>query len=217
MTLEDTTATSCYQLLSELLLYPEQRQEDRIRQLAPRVEAAPDPVRKPLLELLANPAIHDCGAYLEELEMSGNRPLYLGFYLFDEPESCQSAGTCGRNGYMIELSGIYRHYGLQLDGREMPDFLPLVLDFLALSADRREGAEGAVRIQLIERYLQPAVIAMHERFSEHGGPWLLAVDALAALLRAELAELGVVVPTASDPLRLITAQQSNTECPKEMP
>jgi nitrate reductase delta subunit len=211
-----STVIPCYQLLAELLLYPEGRNEDRIQQLVPLVENAPDPVRKPLLELLANPEIRDCGAYLEELEMSRNRPLYLGFYLFDEPESCQSAGTCGRNGYMIELSGIYRHYGLELDGRELPDFLPLALDFLALSADRRQGDEGAVRTLLIERYLQPAVVAMHERFSEHGGPWLLAVDALAALLRAELDEVGAVAPTASDPLRLITAQQSNTECPKEM-
>ncbi len=211
-----STVISCYQLLAELLLYPEERNKELIQQLGPLVEAAPDPVRKPLLELLANPAIHDCGAYLEELEMTRNRPLYLGFYLFDEPESCSSAGTCGRNGYMIELSGIYRHYGLELDGRELPDFLPLALDFLALSADRREGDEGAVRTQLIERYLQPAVIAMHERFSEHGGPWLLAVDALAALLRAELDEVGAVAPTVSDPLRLITVQQSNTDCPKEM-
>ncbi len=215
--MDATTVTSCYQLLAELLLYPEERQEDRIRQLGPEVETAPDPVRKPLLELLANPAIHDCGAYLEELEMSRNRPLYLGFYLFDEPESCSSAGTCGRNGYMIELAGIYRHYGLELDGREMPDFLPLVLDFLALSADRREGDEGAVRTQLIERYLQPAVIAMHGRFSEHGGPWLLAVDALAALLRAELDEPGTVAPTASKSQRLNAVQQSNSESPKEQP
>ncbi len=211
-----STLVPCYQLLAELLLYPEERNKELVQQLGPLVEAAPDPVRKPLLELLANPAIHDCGAYLEELEMTRNRPLYLGFYLFDEPESCSSAGTCGRNGYMIELSGIYRHYGLELDGRELPDFLPLALDFLALSADRRDGDEGAVRTQLIERYLQPAVVAMHERFSEHGGPWLLAVDALAALLRAELDEVGAVAPTVSDPLRLITVQQSNTECPKEM-
>lgn len=215
--MDASTVIPCYQLLAELLLYPEGRNEDRIQQLVPLVENAPDPVRKPLLELLANPEIRDCGAYLEELEMSRNRPLYLGFYLFDEPESCQSAGTCGRNGYMIELSGIYRHYGLQLDGRELPDFLPLVLDFLALSADRREGAEGAVRTQLIERYLQPAVIVMHERFSEHGGPWLLAVDALVALLRAELDEPDAVASTASEPLRLITAQQSHNESPREQP
>ncbi len=214
--MDGATATSCYQLLAELLLYPEERQEDRIRQLAPRVEAAPDEVREPLLELLANPAIHDCGAYIEELEMTRTRPLYLGFYLFDEPDSCQSAGTCGRNGYMIELSGIYRHYGLELDGRELPDFLPLALDFLALSADRREGDEGAVRTQLIERYLQPAVIAMHERFSEHGGPWLLAVDALAALLRAELDQPGAVGPTASDALRS-NGKLLSIESPKELP
>ena len=214
--MDATTVTSCYQLLAELLLYPEERQEDRIRQLGPEVEAAPDPVRKPLLELLANPAIHDCGAYLEELEMSRNRPLYLGFYLFDEPESCSSAGTCGRNGYMIELSGIYRHYGLELDGREMPDFLPLVLDFLALSAARREGDEGALRTKLIAHYLQPAVINMHERFSEHGGPWLLAVDALVALLRSELEEPRVVIPAAAKPQGANGAQRPSIESPKEL-
>jgi nitrate reductase delta subunit len=212
--MDGATATSCYQLLAELLLYPEARQKDRIRQLGPRVEAAPDDVRKPLLELLANPAIHDCGAYLEELEMTRDRPLYLGFYLFDEPESCQSAGTCGRNGYMIELAGIYRHYGLELDGREMPDFLPLVLDFLALSADRQEGDEGALRQHLIGHYLQPAITAMHERFSEHGGPWLPAVDAVAALLRAEPR---AVCPTAAEPQCGVAVPCSSTECPKEMP
>ena len=211
-----STVIPCYQLLAELLLYPEERNKELVQQLGPLVEAAPDPVRKPLLELLANPAIHDCGAYLEELEMSRKRPLYLGFYLFDEPESCSSAGTCGRNGYMIELSGIYRHYGLELDGREMPDFLPLVLDFLALSADRREGDESALRTRLIERYVQPAVIAMHERFSEHGGPWLLAVDALAALLRAELDQPRTVGPTASDVLRS-NGKLLSIESPKELP
>jgi len=216
VTVDTTTVTSCYQLLAELLLYPEERHEDRVRQLGLEVEAAPDPVRKPLLELLANPGIHDCGAYLEELEMSGDRPLYLGFYLFDEPESCSSAGTCGRNGYMIELSGIYRHYGLELDGREMPDFLPLVLDFLALSADRREGDEGALRTELIAHYLQPAVTAMQERFSENGGPWLLAVDAVVALLHSELEEPGAVRPAAGKPHGGNGTQRSFTESPKEL-
>ncbi len=215
--MEGTTATSCYQLLAELLLYPEQRQADLIRKLGALVEEAPEEVAKPLLDLLAEPAIHDCGAYIEELEMSRKRPLYLGFYLFDEPDSCQSAGTCGRNGYMIELAGIYRHYGLELDGREMPDFLPLALDFLALSADRREGEEGALRARLIERYLQPAVTAMHQRFSEHGGPWLLAVDAVAALLRAELDEPRAVSPTNPEPQYGVAVPCGSSECPKEMP
>jgi len=214
--MDSMTLISCYRLLAEILLYPEARQEDVIRQLGPLVEGAPDDVRTPLIELLANPAIHDCGAYIEELEITRDRPLYLGFYLFDEPDSCQSAGTCGRNGYMIELAAIYRHYGLELDGSEMPDFLPLVLDSLALTEDRRKGDEGALRAKLIRNYVQPAVIAMHERFSEHDGVWLLAVDALAALLRAELSELPVVSRTA-DAQPLTTTQPSPTASLKELP
>ena len=194
------TMVSCYHLLAEVLLYPEERNQELIQQLAPRVKVAPDEVSKPLLELLNDPAIDDCGAYLEELEMSRKHPLFLGFYLFDEPESCQSAGTCGRNGYMIELTAIYRHYGFETDGREMPDFLPLVLDFLALSADQREGDRGARRTMLIERYLQPAATAMQKRFVEHTGPWSLAVDGFLALLSAELDEPGLVrSPVPSSP------------------
>lgn len=216
MIVDNTVLVSCYRLLAELLLYPEQREEDLIRQLGPLVEGAPDDVRIPLLELLASPAIHDCGSYIDELEITRDRPLYLGFYLFDEPESCQSAGTCGRNGYMIELTAIYRHYGLELGGKEMPDFLPLVLDFLALSEDRREGDEGAIRTKLIRDYVQPAVTAMHKRFSEHGGIWLLAVDALAALLRAELSELPLVSGT-SDIQPLNGVQPCFAAGLKEMP
>jgi nitrate reductase delta subunit len=216
MIVDGTALVSSYRMLAELLLYPEERQEDLIRQLGPLVESAPDDVRTPLLRLLADPAIHDCGSYIEELEITRNRPLYLGFYLFDEPDSCQSAGTCGRNGYMIELSAIYRHYGLELGGNEMPDFLPLVLDFLALTGDRREGDESALRTKLIKNYVQPAVIAMHERFSEHGGAWLLAVDAVAALLRAELSELPVVSPT-EDTQSSSVGHPSSTASLKEMP
>ncbi len=214
--LDSATLTSCYQLLAELLLYPEERRDDLIGQLGPLTEAAPDEVSRPLLELLADPAIHDCGAYIEELEMNKKRPLYLGFYLFDEPDSCQSAGTCGRNGYMIELSGIYRHYGLELDGHELPDFLPLVLDFLALSADKRTREEGGIRTQMIERYVQPAVVAMHERFSEHGGPWLLAVEALAALLRAELEELHAMGLPAAGPQPSYAVKESFNVSLKEL-
>ena len=75
-------------------------------------------------------------------------------------------------------------YGLQLDGREMPDFLPLALEFLALTADRREGDESTLRTMMIRKYVQPAVSVMHDRFSEYGGVWLLAVDALAKLIPA---------------------------------
>ena len=210
------TLASCYQLLAELLLYPEERRAELIETLAPLVEAAPNEVSEPLLELLSDPAIEDCGAYIGELEMNKKRPLYLGFYLFDEPDSCQSAGTCGRNGYMIELSGVYRHYGLELDGHELPDFLPLVLDFLALTADKRMGDEGGVRTRMLERYVQPAVVAMKERFSEHGGPWLRAVEALSALLRAELEELHALGLSAAESEHSYLVKESFPVSPKEL-
>jgi nitrate reductase assembly molybdenum cofactor insertion protein NarJ len=117
---------------------------------------------------------------------------------------------------MIELVGIYRHYGLALNGGEMPDFLPLVLDFLAVSVDRRDGEDGALRTQMITRYVQPAVTAMHERFREHGGPWLLAIDALSALLRAEVGEARTAEAGTSDVQQSNLVQIRSSELSKEL-
>lgn len=202
--MNDDTRIACYQLLAELLVYPEARDQDRIRALSPAVADASEPVRAPLAALLAAPELDDVALYLETLELSPKCPLYLGDYLYDEPDNCRGAASGKRNGYMIEVGGVYRHFGLELDGRELPDFLPVVLEFLALSLDLRSRDSGGLRTAFVEQYVAPALLLMAARFDEHGGVWSLAITALRALLDDEAAERrGVSAPIRSPRLRQV--------------
>lgn len=180
------TAKACYELLAELLLYPEDRDEARLRDLASRVRAAPAAVRTPLLELLESPDARDCERYLATMEMAPSCPLYLGHYLFEEPSSCRGAASSGRNRYMIEMAGIYHHFGLDLIGAEVADYLPLVLEFLSLSLDRPDRNASGLRERLLQRYVRPALEPMRVRFGVAGGVWVLALHALQAMLEWEM-------------------------------
>ena len=119
------------------------------------------------------------------MELAPACPLYLGYYLFDEPRTCRGAATSGRNRYMIELAAVYRHFGLEPTAAEVPDFLPLVLEFLSLSLDRPERNRDGLREIFIHRYVLPAMRPMRQRFAEAGGAWALALDSVDALLRSE--------------------------------
>lgn len=182
------TRQACYELLAELLLYPEDRIEARLQALAKEVARAPAAIRGPILTLMASLEARDCERYLSVLELAPSCPLYLGYYLFDEPRNCRGAATSGRNRYMIELAGIYRHFGLEPTGAEVPDYLPLVLEFVSFSLDRPERNRTGIREMLIRDYIAPALAPMQARFRQAGGCWTLAIDALVAAIEAELRE-----------------------------
>ncbi len=76
--------------------------------------------------------------YVDLFELAPQCALYLGSHTYDEPHTCANAAVSDRNGYMIELGGIYRHFGHITDGRELPDYLPLMVDFLALTIEGRK-------------------------------------------------------------------------------
>ena len=71
--------------------------------------------------------------YIDLFELEPKCSLYLGSHSFDEPKTCAGAGVSDRNDYMIEVAGIYRHFGKAISGNELPDYLPLMIDFLSLS------------------------------------------------------------------------------------
>lgn len=97
--------------------------------------------------------------YVDLFELDPRCPLYVGYHSFDEPRTCANAGVSDRNAYMIEITGIYRHLGLALDGGEMPDYLPLMLEFLALTS----ASDDPVRLKLIKEYILPYLPPMRKR------------------------------------------------------
>lgn len=120
--------------------------------------------------------------YIEMFELDPRCPLYLGSHVFDEPNTCANAAVSDRNVYMIELLGIYRHFGMVPNSKELPDYLPLVIEFLALTAD----SEDPIREKLIREYLLPHLPPIRARLEELNTPYCYLLDALERVLSLDL-------------------------------
>jgi nitrate reductase molybdenum cofactor assembly chaperone len=123
--------------------------------------------------------------YVDLFELDPRCSLYLGSHSFDEPQTCAGAGMSDRNGYMLELGGIYKHFGMTLNGKELADYLPLMMEFLALTAD----SEDPIRDKLIQEYILPYLPPMRSKLEELETPYLYLLDALEKALKLDL-EIG---------------------------
>lgn len=122
--------------------------------------------------------------YVELFELDPRCSLYLGSHVFEEPKTCAQAGLSDRNGYMIELLGIYRHLGLSPNGKELPDYLPLMVEFLSLSA----GSEDPVRGKLVKDYMLPYLPPIRSKLEQLKTPYVCLLDALERVLRTDVGQ-----------------------------
>ncbi len=120
--------------------------------------------------------------YIDLFELDPRCPLYLGSHTYDEPKTCATAAVSDRNEYMIELKGIYSHFGRSPNGKELPDYLPLMVDFLSLTT---ESKDDPVRDKLIEEYILPFLPPMRSRLEELKTPYLHLLDALEKVINIE--------------------------------
>ncbi len=187
MAMNSEMLSSCYSLLEELFLYPEMRDNERVEAEKKNMAKYPKAIRESIEAFLKNPASSSNDEYINTLELTPPCPLYLGTYLFDEPRSCRGAGTSGRNNYMMELSGIYNHYGFQLNGKELADHVPVILNFLSVSLERQECDKIGLRRRLIEHNLLTGLAPMLESMQKYESPYGLLVKALGAALEEDIA------------------------------
>ncbi|MEW6277870.1 MAG: hypothetical protein AB1758_04545 [Candidatus Eremiobacterota bacterium] len=120
--------------------------------------------------------------YIDLFELDPRCSLYLGSNVFAEPESCAKAGVCDRNAYMLELVGIYRHFGLMPNGRDLPDYLPQVVDFLGLSW----ASNDPMRDKAVREYVLPYLPPIRSRLEELGSAYTHLLDALERALQQDL-------------------------------
>jgi nitrate reductase delta subunit len=120
--------------------------------------------------------------YINLFELNPQCALYLGAHTYEEPKTCATAAVSDRNEYMIELVGIYKHFGQKPNGQELPDYLPLMVDFLSLTA---ESKDDPVRDKLINEYFLPLLPPMRTRLEELGTPYLHLLDALEKAINIE--------------------------------
>lgn len=120
--------------------------------------------------------------YIDMFELEPKCSLYLGSHSFDEPKSCAGAGVSDRNKYMIDLRGIYGHFKQAINGTELPDYLPLMVDFLSLTADKRSDE---IRNKFISEYLLPYLPPVRRHLEELKTPYLHLFDALERIIKLD--------------------------------
>ena len=184
---ETETLGEVYALIAELWCSPpdSDAERDEGRKIAAevieRLRAIDAPSATLLSTFLGENDISE-EEYIELFELDPQCSLYLGSHTYDEPKTCASAAISDRNGYMIDLVGIYKHFGRQPNGIELPDYLPMMVDFLALSTG---SMEDPIRDKLINEYFLPFLPPLRHRLEELETPYLHLLDALANVISIE--------------------------------
>lgn len=120
--------------------------------------------------------------YVSLFELTPRCSLYLGSHVYEEPKTCAQAGVSDRNGYMIDLGGIFKHFGWTPDGKELPDYLPSLMEFLGLTVQSRNDP---VRKKLIKEYILPFLPPLTSRLEELKTPYLFLLKACERIINFE--------------------------------
>jgi len=157
-----------YKLASVLLQYPTGALFDGLGELDAAARSAPRGARGPLAAFLAwlraTPPHEVAQHYVETFDLRRRSALYLTYY--------RHGDTRRRGMALLAFKTAYRAAGLAPAGTELPDYLPVVLDFAAVAP----GGEDLLRrhradLELLRR-------ALHEA----GTPYARVVDAVCAQL-----------------------------------
>lgn len=181
---------TAYELAAELLLSPDDRDAAKITRLNDEHAHSLPEVAAQISTFLASPDSDSVDEYTETLELAPSCPLYLGAHLFDEPSTCNGIGSSGRNPYMLEMLGIYEHFGLDLAGRELPDFLPVMVEFLAISLDAQVRDQVGLRRWFLEHHLQPGLGPLSDSLGKFESPYLHVIAALREAMAEDLRRMG---------------------------
>ncbi len=167
-----------YALMAELWCHPSDAPDGNARDHAGEIVKRLDSVDKESAKLLSAFLSESAIAeedYVDLFELDPQCALYLGSHSYDEPMTCAGSAVSDRNEYMIELTGIYKHFGQMPNGKELPDFLPLMTEFLSLTAGSKDDP---VREKFIKDYFLPYLPPMRSRLNELRTPYVYLLDAL---------------------------------------
>ena len=179
-----------YQLIAELLLSPGERNPELVTTLRRSLESALPEVDAWIGKFLGAPGSESPDEYLQTLELSPPCPLYMGAYLFDEPSTCNGVGSSARNSYMIELSGLYRHFGFEVSEHELPDFVPAMIEFLSISLEHQAADTIGLRRRYVQLYVQPGLQPLHEALAKYDSPYVLLIAALESAVEEDVRRMG---------------------------
>lgn len=221
--METARLISRYRLIAELFVYPRERDQELIKAELDLLHQDQTSVREHIDAFLADPVSQSDEEYVSTLELSPPCPLYIGSYIFDEPSSCLGVGLSNRNAYMVELTNLYRHFGFELSTPELVDFLPIMVEFLAISLELEEGDPMGLRRWFLESCLAPGLKPLSEALCKYESPYARLIDALRTSLDEDVFLMGglkaweppegEVAPPVDCPVRLDNFLDLETEQP----
>jgi nitrate reductase molybdenum cofactor assembly chaperone NarJ/NarW len=156
-----------YKLCSLALQYPDEELVAGRRDLA---AAASDLRRGPAAEALAHffawfataTRLELAQHYVETFDLQKRSALYLTFYSFGDRRD--------RGLALLRLKKLYRAAGFPLEGSELPDYLPVMLEFAAAAAP----AQGDLVLSEHRPALELVRLALHEQQT----PYARVLDAV---------------------------------------
>lgn len=156
-----------YKLLSVLLSYPDERILEAQDELATCIHALPPARSKDALlrfwsYWMATSPTERAARYVETFDMEKRCSLYLSFYLQGDK---RQRGTS-----LVHLKRLYAAAGLYLEAKELPDFLPVMLEF----AEFAPPGYG----QAILTDMRPALEVLRRGLQEIDSPYVHLLDAL---------------------------------------
>lgn len=156
-----------YKLLSLFLQYPDEFLLGSFAELARAVEELPASYEKACLQRfcehwLATQATNLQQDYVETFDLQRRSALYLSYYVHGD--------TRKRGMSLLQLNRMYRAAGLVKQEGELPDYLPLMLEFAEFAPTgygRQVLVEYRASLEMIRRSLK-----------ERGSPYVELLDAI---------------------------------------
>lgn len=130
-----------YKIISALLDYPDQALIDHIDEI--RTEIARDrAIQATEKEALASfldrltgvPLTEQQASYVKTFDLAPEHSLHLTHHLFGD-DNDRNRGPA-----LIDLGELYKDYGMRVAANELPDYLPLILEFVATLDDSEATA-----------------------------------------------------------------------------
>jgi nitrate reductase molybdenum cofactor assembly chaperone NarJ/NarW len=183
------TATT-YKLCSLLLQYPDEELLDARVELSTAVqELSSTPARKALQRFCAWWGGEDPLAlqqhYVETFDLDKRCGLYLSFYGEGDRRE--------RGSVLLRLKRLYRAAGLPLEGTELPDYLPVMLEFAATAP----SGQGAIVLREHRAALELVRASLREHQTPYGDVLeavCLSVGEISAADRARAVKLAASGP-----------------------
>lgn len=168
-----------YKVLSVLLEYPEQELIDNLPEIRAIVDestdldAAEKVVMQKFLDHLAIMPLTELQiGYVDTFDRIPEHSLHLTHHLFGD-ESDRNRGPA-----LIDLSEMFKEYGVKLVTNELPDYLPLILEFTSYLDD----SEATVFLSDVNKVLSTLTENLTKADSPYAAP-LSIIESRATLTR----------------------------------